>query len=457
MSDVPPAWRDQGPPPDAYDAPTSAQRHGDQPPARRDSRRDDGRGGNYERNDKPNRVNFPAPARSQAAGEFFAWLADRKTLGELQRVLPNTVRPEKFAETAKQAVMTNTDLLWPAYRESLLQAVLKAAHQGLPPDGKHGAMVPRWDDRTREVRVVWQPMVWGLMRLGRETGAIRQMRAHIVFDGEVFEIEQGDEDRIIHRVNPEIVEAAYQALTPDAFMQYVQAAYCVITATDGTVTKRWMPRSRIARVRASAKASNGPWAGAFIDEMILKTVILYTSKWINLDADSPAAQRFMEALRTDMEADFDADGRALPAGHQQAALPAPGLKLDTLEQKLFGFGQGEPVPVGNEAETPPPEQENVAPPPAEPPAPPPRPPQKPASPAPGDEDRAIAWARSIRGDLQAMRQAGQVAELRQNAAFKSRLEALRRLDPSTAEDLEDAAADREAFLAQVQPPSKAGR
>jgi hypothetical protein len=106
---------------------------------------------------------------------------------------------------------------------------------------------------------------------------------------------------------------------------------------------------RIARVKASSKAGNGPWAGAFMDEMILKTVILFTAKHIDLDGDTPEMRRFREAMETDLEADFDSDGaQMISAPSTRAALPAPGgSAMDRLEAQILGGSkQRETVSAG---------------------------------------------------------------------------------------------------------------
>jgi recombination protein RecT len=291
----------------------------------------------------PNRSNRRDEPKFDVGTEikvFYKMIDDPAFQGQLKGMLPDNITVETFVRTAKTAVQGNVDLLNPEWRASLMQGVAKAAAQGLLPDGKHGALVPRYDDKARRVQVCWQPMVWGITQLGRRAGALKKITAHIVFDGEEFEVLGGAEDRIHHKINPVIVEKAYEdGKTPDKFMQHVAFAYCIITAPDGTPTWRYMTRSRIARVRQSSKANKGPWNGPFMDEMILKTVILFTSKHIDLDGDTPELRRFREALETDMEADFAETSEPKTIEHEQPPandtprLPAPSA-LDKLSEKL---------------------------------------------------------------------------------------------------------------------------
>lgn len=302
-------------------------------------------GGKARRNDPPAMTDEQMAA---ATSDFYEWLETPATLEQLKIMLPDHVDPAVFLATAKTAVLTRPQLLREDLRQSLLTSVMKAAGQGLLPDGKQGALVARYDTEAKKYAVAWQPMVWGITKLGRETGAIRSIRAVIVFHGETFRIIQGEEDRIEHEVDPDIVEEAYGALNggkgphgpiakPAAFMDRVRAAYCFITGMDGTVTKRWMTKQRLISLWESSKAANGPWNSRWIDEMICKGVILYTAKWINLDTESATAKRFQAALMTDMEVDFDRQGQLTASQErpQQAALPAPD-KLSTMEDAIMG-------------------------------------------------------------------------------------------------------------------------
>jgi recombinational DNA repair protein RecT len=341
LSDAgPPDWFDNAPPADSAD-------YGSQPArGNGDTAMQPYAGGGRARRGAPPEMT-PEQAAA-AAADFMVWLTSRETRAELELVLPDHVDVDVFIATAKTAVLNKPSLLREDLRQSLLLAVQKAASQGLMPDGKQGALVPRYDTEARKYAVAWQPMVWGITKLGRETGAIRTIRAVIVFHGEPFRIVQGDEDRIEHEVCIDIVEEAHRSMNggldahknplakPDEFFARVRAAYCVITGVDGAVTKRWMTKEQLVSLRDASRAANGPWGGRWMSEMIIKGVILFTSKWINLDASSAPAKRFQAALMTDMEIDFDREREtaALPAPAPLAALPAPEQKLCTLEEML---------------------------------------------------------------------------------------------------------------------------
>lgn len=338
---APPADWDNVPPPDGSDGGAPARVGG---------------GAQVQRGGYQRREAMPAAQVAQLAAEFHQWLDSKDTLAALKQALPDHIDLDVFVATAKQAVMTKPDLLKEELRPSLLRSVARAAAVGLLPDGKQGALVARYDTDAGGYAIAFQPMVGGIIKLGRETGAIKSIRAHLVFRGEHFRIVAGDEDKIEHIPDPDIIDEAYAVLNKgldnrgnaqsdaDGFMLRVYAAYCVITGSDGTVTKRFMTRQRIISLRQASRASRGPWNSRWLDEMILKGVILFTSKWINLDVASAPARRFMDALTADQDASFV----ALPAPEEPAAGPAllaPPDKLAGLEMTLAPKAEREPVPV----------------------------------------------------------------------------------------------------------------
>lgn len=288
--------------------------------------------GQQQRRPAPNGRPDAPSATAEDVGDFYAWLAKPQTAVDLKKILPSYLEVDLFLATCKEAALGNARLLAPALRPSLLRAVVRAARQGLRPDGREGALIPRYSVEDRAYTVSFQAMVWGLTKLGRLTGAIKTIRPIIVFQGETFEMEEGDEPKWVHKISREIVDDAYQALyggmtagdhprlvvNAEDFFQRVSCAYCIITANDGTVTKRWMSARRIDLIRKQ-QGKNTPWYGPFVDEMIIKTVILYTAKHLDLDVSNPATRAFREALLDDVGTE-DFEAIAAPEPSQQRAI-----------------------------------------------------------------------------------------------------------------------------------------
>lgn len=290
--------------------------------------------------------------------DFYDWLTSREARGELNVVLPDYVDVDQFIATAKDAAINNPKILADNLRPTLMRALFKAAKVGLRPDGREGALIPRYDTIARTYVIVFQPMVQGIIKLGRLTGAIESIRPVIVYRGEHFEIEEGDVQIYRHKVDRQIVSDAYKALyggmtkdnhpriitNSNDYFARVDCAYCIIRSKDGTVTKRWMPQTRINLIRVQ-QGLNTPWYGAWCDEMISKTIILFTTKHVDLDISNPATGRFREAMQHDLDIDFEnaRDAEQLPAP-QAVGMIGQTTKLDQFERQ-FGKPDNEKVSV----------------------------------------------------------------------------------------------------------------
>lgn len=99
--------------------------------------------------------------------------------GELRNALPVHIPPERFIRVVLTAVQLNPDLL-AADRQSLWNAALKAASDGLLPDGREGAIVPFKD------KAQWMPMVGGILKRFRNSGQFKTLSVGIVREGEEF-------------------------------------------------------------------------------------------------------------------------------------------------------------------------------------------------------------------------------------------------------------------------------
>ena len=120
-----------------------------------------------------------------------------KAAPEFSRALPAHVPPERFRRIAETAILNNPDVLH-ANRRSLMSAVIKAAQDGLPPDGRQAALVVF---RTKAgPQVQYMPMVAGLLRLARNSGQLAGIVAEVVHENDTFDREPTNfEAPVTHR------------------------------------------------------------------------------------------------------------------------------------------------------------------------------------------------------------------------------------------------------------------
>jgi recombination protein RecT len=180
--------------------------------------------------------------------------------------LPPQIPVERFMRVVMTAVNSDPDLLR-ADKHSLFEAAVKAAQDGLLPDKRDGAFV------IFSGKVQWMPMVGGILKKVRNSGELKSIAAHVVYSGDQFTYELGDEERIEHR--------------PNLFGDRGEpiAVYAVAHTKDGGIYREIMSTKDVEKVRSVSKARNGgPWK-EWWDEMARKTVIRRLAKRLPMSSD----------------------------------------------------------------------------------------------------------------------------------------------------------------------------
>lgn len=230
---------------------------------------------------------------------------------QIKMALPSHIPVERFERVSLTAVQQNPDLLNPQKvdRRSLFGALVRAAQDGLLPDGREGAIVPF------KGKAQWMPMVGGIMKKVRNSGEIASWEAAAVFEKDTFERLLGDDQRIYHK--------PYEDGDPGQ----VVGAYSIVTFKDGTKSRDYMPRWRIEKARdQNPIGKNSLMWTKFYDEGAIKTVIRHHSKRL--------------PMSTDVEAIFDRDETMTPPSGfvppETVPEAAPVGRLDMIEAQIDG-------------------------------------------------------------------------------------------------------------------------
>jgi recombination protein RecT len=242
---------------------------------------------------------------------------------QLKMALPSHISEDKFIRVALTAAQQNPDLLNPQKvdRNSLFGSLVRAAQDGLLPDGREGAIVPF------RGRAQWMPMVNGIMTKVRRSGEIAAWEASAVYERDTFERLLGDDQRIYHKP------------FEDGDPGEVIGAYSIVTFKDGTKSRDYMPRWRIEKAREQNPiGKNSLMWTKFYDEGAVKTVIRHHSKRL--------------PMSTDVEAIFERDETMTPpSGYRAPELvpDAPPIsRLDAIEHSIEP--EAEPLEAEIEAE-----------------------------------------------------------------------------------------------------------
>ncbi len=202
----------------------------------------------------------------------------QKMNSQIAPVLPPEIDPARFVRIVLTAVQKNPDLL-AADRNSLFQSAIEAAADGLLPDNREGAFVifstkVKWNGVEQWIKKVqWMPMITGITKKVLATGQVKEFRARVVYEKDLFEVILGDDDQIIHK--PHLSRDRGEII----------AAYAVLKKHDGGVEREIMIKEDLDEVRAASKtAEKGPWKGWY-SEMARKTVSRRLLKRCAFDED----------------------------------------------------------------------------------------------------------------------------------------------------------------------------
>lgn len=254
--------------------------------------------------------------------------------GEFAMALPAHIPPERFKRVVMTAVNMSPGLL-NADRHSLFGAAMKAAQDGLLPDGREGAFV------LFKNSVQWMPMIGGIIKKMRQSGELSSITARAVYEKDRFEYVLGDEERIVHEPNFDEDRGAFRLV------------YAIARLSDGTVQREVMTKAEIDKVRgASRAANNGPWVSWF-EEMARKTVVRRLSKYLPMSTEIDQVLRRDDAFSVSRAAqegrptgdDFDGQTIEIEAGEAEGGdegKTKPG-KLDRFEEGDAAQEDGRPA------------------------------------------------------------------------------------------------------------------
>jgi recombination protein RecT len=230
--------------------------------------------------------NEQQPKQPNPIVEFRAKL-ENGMRAEIAKALPPDIDVDRFIRTVVTSVQMKPDLLY-ADRRSLMAACMRAAQDGLMPDGREAVLniyptkMKVWNERAgREIEewvpiVQFLPMVRGILKVMRNTGEIADVDAAAVYERDHFKFTRGDDPKIEHE--PYLGEEE-----PGKII----AAYMIVKLTNGEVHREVMPRRDIEKTRLASKnadGANSPWT-KWYDQMAIKAVIKRGSKLLPTSSD----------------------------------------------------------------------------------------------------------------------------------------------------------------------------
>ncbi len=269
---------------------------------------------------------------------------------EISKALPKDIDPDRFIRTVVTAVQMNPKLL-EADRRSLFASCMKAAQDGLMPDGRE-AVLNIYSTKVKNPggdywvdMVQFLPMVRGLLKAIRNSGEVASVDAAAVYERDHFRFVRGDDPRIEHEPYLGAEEAGD-----------VVAAYVIVKLVNGETHREVMSKRDIEKVREASKAPNGPGWSKWYDQFAIKSVVKRAYKL--LPSSSDRLDRVIEHDNEAMEFDFNQRGTDTAAltGQATKKLEAPSGRPSRLSAIVGAAGlspdmvpAGEPAVVQQEA------------------------------------------------------------------------------------------------------------
>lgn len=193
----------------------------------------------------------------------------------LSAIAAKHITPERLTKVALGAATRNPQLLecTPA---SLVRAIMQGAELGLEPGSalNHAYLVPFKNTKTNPA--CWEAQLivsaQGMAELAYRSGLVSFISVEVVYDGDLFEYEQGLDPKLRHVPSDMTVDP-----------EKITHAYMVVGLKDGSKVFRVMGRKALDRIKARSNAvKNGrfsPW-DSDAAEMYRKTVAKNGFKYV---------------------------------------------------------------------------------------------------------------------------------------------------------------------------------
>ena len=248
---------------------------------------------------------------------------------QFKMALPRHITLDRFKRVLFTAVQRDAKLAR-CEPTSVYAAMMRAAEQGLMPDGRQGALVPIAG------KAEFWPMWQGLLDIARLSGCISDAYVASVREADEFDYELGFDRKLVHK--PAMGNRGE-----------ILMVYCVVILPDGVKTFGPGPMTveEVERIRAMAPSKNSPAWQDHWESMAWKTVLKRTLKYV------PQSPELVTALEYDNGVIIDGEAvQATPQERSDTPTTRSDDDLTELRQKLEQHKQQQQEPEGESGPVP---------------------------------------------------------------------------------------------------------
>jgi recombination protein RecT len=245
------------------------------------------------------------------------------------QLLPKHVTADEMIRSVASAIARTPDLIQ-CDSASIVLAVAQACAVGLVPNTplSQGYLVPFRDKHSGKTLCQFIPSYRGLVSLATNSGEVKAITSHVVYERDTIEVIEGTEPKVIH--------VRYLGENPGKPI----GVYAVALLANGERVFEWMSLAQVQEIRDRSKAaSSGPWVTDF-SEMARKTVVrrLYKSLPATRDkrtANAMEAQAQAEAGETAALTDVvDVIGEVVDEDTGEVIQEQPKGKLSAVKERI---------------------------------------------------------------------------------------------------------------------------
>lgn len=200
-----------------------------------------------------------------------------KNKGEMMKLVPRHLNPERMLKTAQQAA-TTTPALLDCYVPTFIGAVIQLSQLGLEPNTilGHAYLLP-FNNRKQNRKDVQVIIGYkGLIELARRSGKVLSFAAHAVYERDTFEFEYGLTEKLRH------VPAFGDRGAITHF-------YAVAHLKDGGHAFEVMTADDVRQIRAKTQGRNNSVWDEHFEQMGRKTVVRRLAKYLPLSIEFSTA------------------------------------------------------------------------------------------------------------------------------------------------------------------------
>lgn len=223
---------------------------------------------------------------------------------EFQLAMPRGAEATQLIRDALTAVRM-TKNLDKCEASSVLGALMTCAQLGLRPGVLgHAWVLPFWDRKANDGRGGHKAQLvigyQGYVELAHRSPKVASIIARAAYDGDVFDVDYGIADTIIHK--PNLFGERGNPVAYYAIVKYTSGGYAFFVMSHKDMLKY---RDENATAKTREGKVFGPWVDNF-EGMALKTTVRQLAKWMPKSTELATAMVADEGIRVDLRPTADA-------------------------------------------------------------------------------------------------------------------------------------------------------